>query len=261
MSVCVDSNEEIFNCYIKPGKKISPAASTVTGIQFENGKMYHNNREVEFSRIQPALQTLFMFLAKLEKVVLVGHNCKSFDIPVLLSAIENNNLFESFMSTGVIGVIDTLPLFKECLPNLPSYSQPKVYEAVFENQYNAHDSLQDVIALSRLVEKIEPSITVKSSFSFSLSSVVSIFKFRKDAKPRCDSLLPLVQSKTISKCMVYKIANSGLSLTHIILAFKRDGQQGLENLLSEICENSKVRVTKSKRIIQSLSQYMHSLEE
>lgn len=38
----IDSNEEIFNCYIKPGKKISPAASTVTGIQFENGKMYHN---------------------------------------------------------------------------------------------------------------------------------------------------------------------------------------------------------------------------
>lgn len=42
LSVSVDSNEEIFNCYIKPGKKISPAASTVTGIQFENGKMYHN---------------------------------------------------------------------------------------------------------------------------------------------------------------------------------------------------------------------------
>lgn len=148
-----------------------------------------------------------------------------------------------------------------CLPNLPSYSQPKVYETVFEDQYNAHDALQDVIALSRLVEKVEPSITDKSSFSFSLASVVSIFKFRKDAKPRCDSLLPLVQSKTISKCMASKIANSGLSLSHIILAFKRDDQQGLENLLSEICENSKVRVTKSKRIIQSISQYMHSFEE
>lgn len=112
LSVCVDSNEEIFNCYIKPGKKISPAASIVTGIQFENRKMYHNNREVEYSRIQPALEKLFVFLAKFEKVVLVGHNCKSFDIPVLLSALENNNMLESFMSTGVIGVIDTLPLFK-----------------------------------------------------------------------------------------------------------------------------------------------------
>lgn len=39
--------------------------------------------------------------------------------------------------------------------------------------------------------------------------------------------------------MASKIANSGLSLSHIILTFKRDGQQGLENLLSEICENSK----------------------
>lgn len=127
LSVSVDSNEEIFNRYIKPGEKISPAASTVTGIQFKNGKMYQSNKEVEYSRIQPALQKLFMFLAKLEKVVLVGHNCKSFDIPVLLSALENDNMLESFMSTGVIGVIDSLPLFKVCLPNLPSYSQPKVY--------------------------------------------------------------------------------------------------------------------------------------
>uniref|UniRef100_A0A8W8NT61 Exonuclease domain-containing protein n=1 Tax=Magallana gigas TaxID=29159 RepID=A0A8W8NT61_MAGGI len=57
----IDFNEECFNCYIRPEKKISPAASTVT---------------------------------------------------VLLSALENNNMLESFMSTGVIGVIDTLPLFK-----------------------------------------------------------------------------------------------------------------------------------------------------
>lgn len=121
--------------------------------------------------------------------------------------------------------------------------------------------MQDVFALYRLVEKIGPSINVKSQFSFSLSSVVSIFKFRKAAKPRCDSLLPLVQSKTILKCMASKIGNSGLSLSHIILASKRDGQQGMENLFSEICENSKVRVTKSKRIIESISQYMNSLEE
>lgn len=75
-------------------------------------------------------------------------------------------MLESFMSTGAIGVIDTLPLFKICLPNLPSYSQPKVWETVFEDQYNAHDSLQDVFALSRLVEKIEPSITDKQLFFF-----------------------------------------------------------------------------------------------
>lgn len=47
--------------------------------------------------------------------------------------------------------------------------------------------------------------------------------------------------------MASKIANSGLSLSHIILTFKRDGQQGLENLLSEICENSKVREWPSQR--------------
>lgn len=115
-------------------------------------------------------------------MVLVGHNCKSFDIPVLLSAIENNNLLESFMSTGVIGVIDTIPLLKNVFLTCHLTSNLKGMKQFFEDQYNAHDSLQDVIALSRLVEKIGPSITVKSSFSFSLSSVVSIFKFQKRCK-------------------------------------------------------------------------------
>lgn len=54
-------------------------------------------------------------------------------------------MLNSFMSTGVIGLIDTLPLFNVCLPNLPSYFQPKFYETEFEDQYNAHDSLQNVL--------------------------------------------------------------------------------------------------------------------
>lgn len=49
--VSVDFNEEIFNCYIKFGKKIFFVVLIVIGIQFENGKMYYNNREVEYFRI------------------------------------------------------------------------------------------------------------------------------------------------------------------------------------------------------------------
>mgnify|MGYP003683901981 CR=1 FL=1 len=71
----------------------------------------------------------------------------------MLSALQTNNLLGHFMSVGVFGVIDTLPLFKVCLPNLSSYSQPKVY---FDDPYKAHDSLEDVFALCRLVEKTYP---------------------------------------------------------------------------------------------------------
>lgn len=234
----------------------------MTGLEFENGKMFHNSRQVEHLGIKEALHKLFLFLEKFDKVILVGHNCKSFDIPILLSALQNNNLLENFMSVGVIGVIDTLPLFKVCLPNLSSYSQPKVYETVFNDQYKAHDSLEDVFALCRLVEKTNPCLELKSNFSFSLSSVVAMYHFKIQSKSLYDSLNPLLTTKVISKCIALKIANSGLALSHLLLAFKRDRQQGVGDLLSEMCGNSlKVRVTKSKRIIHSIVQYFESLEE
>lgn len=88
-----------------------------------------------------------------------------------LNTPEFNRLYETFYVFG-----------KNVFLTCHLTSNLKGMKQFFEDQYNAHDSLQDVIALSRLVEKIGPSITVKSSFSFSLSSVVSIFKFQKRCK-------------------------------------------------------------------------------
>lgn len=62
-----------------------------------------------------------MFLVKFEKVVLVGYNCKFFDILVLFLVLENNNMLESFMLIGVIGVIDIFFFFKVCFFNLLFY--------------------------------------------------------------------------------------------------------------------------------------------
>ena len=57
--------------------------------------------------------------------------------------------------------------------------------------------------------------------------------------------------------MVEKAALSGLTYQHLQLVFERDGEFGLNSLLSEEF-NGVVRVTKSKKIITSPGHYFNS---
>ena len=50
-----------------------------------------------------------------------------------------------------------------------------------------------------------------------------------------------------SRDMVRKIAGSGLTFAHIKIVFRRNGQQGIADLLSETDKSGKVRVTRSHK--------------
>ena len=261
----VKKNNFTFNRYIKPARKILPQASEVTGLKFQNGKMYHQDKEVESVGISVALKEFINFLKETDtfcNTILVGHNAKVFDIPILLRALEKNVLIDEFFLSGVKGFIDTLPLFKACVPDLPSYSQSNIYSSLFGEEFGAHNSLEDVLALCRLFEKISPNLTLQSKFSGTNDSVLQLYQHGKMTKSLLTTLEPLTTSKTLTKCMARKIASSGLGLSHLRLAHKRDRQQGLENLLTETCvQTSKARVTKSKKIIQAILGYLNDLEE
>ena len=71
------------------------------------------------------------------------------------------------------------------------------------------------------------------------------------------TLQPLIVSKTVSKAMGNKIATSGLNLTHLQLAFRRGGADGLSSVLTEKFEG-KARVTANKRIITSISSFLQN---
>ena len=64
----------------------------------------------------------------------------------------------------------------------------------------------------------------------------------------------------ISKVTANRIAGSGLRLCHLQMIVRREGKQGIENVLGELVGESRaVRVTKSKKIIQSLYDYVKNL--
>ena len=69
-----------FFCHVKPETKIYLAGAKMTGLEFETVKMLNNSKQVEYFGIKEKLNELFLFLKKIDMVILVGYNCKSFDI-------------------------------------------------------------------------------------------------------------------------------------------------------------------------------------
>ena len=63
--------------------------------------------------------------------------------------------------------------------------------------------------------------------------------------------------KAISKICALKAAKSNLKLSHLMLSVQRDGIDGLKDLLSERSNNGNVRVTKCKRVIQKLFDFLY----
>jgi len=76
----------------------------------------------------------------------LAHNGNSFDFKVLQGCAERTGL----PITDTIKFHDTLKLFRKHIPGHKSYSQPKIYEAIFSEKYNAHVAIDDSLALARL---------------------------------------------------------------------------------------------------------------
>lgn len=101
----------VMNKYVVPRKRMSLAASRVTGIRFSSNdnQMFCKGQRVETVNVHAALLDFIEFLKGFENPVLVGHNIISFDIPVLLHKLSEFHLLNEFLSTVHL-CIDTLKL-------------------------------------------------------------------------------------------------------------------------------------------------------
>ena len=73
------------------------------------------------------------------------------------------------------------------------------------------------------------------------------------------SLRILIRNEALSLGMARTIAISGLCLGHLKLAFSRNGEKGILDLFTEKCGTG-VRVTKSPRIIQAVSNFLMKMK-
>jgi DNA polymerase III epsilon subunit-like protein len=106
---------------------------------------WHNNPGIGPRMLteKEALQKLIEFPAGLPWI---AHNGNSFDYKVLQGA----SLRTGVAIPNTIVKHDSLKIFKKMIPGYHSYSQPKLYSAIFNQDYNAHVAIEDARALAEL---------------------------------------------------------------------------------------------------------------
>ncbi|XP_061172208.1 uncharacterized protein LOC133181665 [Saccostrea echinata] len=216
--------------------------------------MFKNGKPVPCYPLEHALSKFQVFLQKFNNPVLFAHNCQQFDSVVLCHAMQsvpNLKLEESFC-----GFCDTLHLMKGILPPQKSYSQEALVDVILNEKYSAHDALEDCKYLQKLVKYLLNDVDAQYiSHTFNVQYVFCVLGQKTLRQENFISMQPLVRGKCISENMAKKIANSGLCLHHLKLAFHRDSHDGIRILFSEKT-NGKARVTNRTKIISSVSQFL-----
>ncbi|VDI75087.1 Hypothetical predicted protein [Mytilus galloprovincialis] len=141
--------------------------------------------------------------------------------------------------------------------DLKSFSQINLLKTLLNCDYAAHDALQDVTFLQKLMEssKIDFTDAKFSSATFTVPAAFHSFDQSASCKLNLPSLLEFVDNKVLSIGMARKIAASNLNKASLLIAFSRGQENGLQQLFSEECGKGP-RVTKSSKIIHAVSKYI-----
>lgn len=146
-----DISSKMFNAYICPSSESDPRALAVNGFYMQNGYLSKNGKELITVAEKKATTCFLDWLRKRNgKCILIAHNGKRFDVPRLLDLVKKHNLFDCFMNI-VHGFVDTLKLFKSIHPHMDNYTQPHLVKMFLNVDYEAHDGIEDVIALAKLI--------------------------------------------------------------------------------------------------------------
>ena len=245
--------EDQFNTYIMPTKPISPAASAITHLSTSGGMLFHNGKAVAALGEEEALNQFLQWIEGWGRVVLFAHNGKAFDSKRIIHCLMKFHLLEKFQNS-VHGFVDTLTLFKKVFPLRQKFTQESLVSDILGIEYGAHDSLEDVKALQQLLDATDASPQQVAQSSFTVQHAIDSTKVCIERALNLHSFKELIKEKVLTKSMATKMAGSGLNLTHVNLAFKRGGREGLCSLLSAKF-NGKPRVTKCERIFLQLESY------
>lgn len=248
-------HDKSYSQYLLPSKRISTIAIALTGLTVAGSQMYKEGEPVPSTSTSEGLTNFLQWLSSIHKpVVLVAHNAR-FDANAFCRALITNDM-NGDAGKVIQGFVDTLSLFRKERPGLCSYKQTDLVKSFIQTDYNAHDAASDAKALLQLLTSQNFSEHILLQHSFSFDSYISLLHYHEMVQKNSSSLMCLVNNKVISKMIMTRIAKSGLSFSHLLLAYKRDSQHGVLRLLSENTCEGKPRVTSNKKIIGNLCSYI-----
>lgn len=146
------------NLYVVPRCRMQPGAARVTGFRVRRHRLYLHRQLVLTNSLREVLVSFIAFLRMLGRPLVIGHNIRRFDCPLLARALDEFDLRAEFRSS-VSGCVDTLPLAREMLTDrcLQSFRQENLVRELLGVNYKAHDALEDVRALQALYSVLQPT--------------------------------------------------------------------------------------------------------
>ena len=260
------SGVHTFSKYILPVHDIDYYASKVNKLNIINvkgeRKLFKNNEMVQTLPFAEAISHFQTYVSqsidraktttsKPVHTVLIGHNVSTFDTPILLRC-AGEEIAKKLQSQD-IWFADSLVLFKAliksklpslCCPDgtFPKPNQSSLYKALFGESFNAHDALEDVLALRKILfsSKLELSAEtiVDQSLLVTVRHAVKDMNYldrRHNIVQSFEGKLydPATNNGPLTKNMVEKVAGSGLTYEDLRKLYTKYGEEGPLAILSK----------------------------
>lgn len=162
-----------------------------------------------------------------------------------------------------------LPSLKTPDGTFSKINQPSLFKTLFNATFNAHDALEDVLALTKILFtsrlELSPKIIIDNSSVVSTDNEVATLNYldrRHIIEQSFHGKLyhPHRKDGPVTKNMVEKIAGSGLAYDDLTRLFSRYGKEGLVAIFSKppsSSSSSSARVTRNGRILAAVVQHFH----
>ena len=282
-----------FNDYILPLRDVDIHATRVNGLSVRTvggvRTLFKDNQPVETVSLGKSLENFLTYLEKTVRrvksdndiyTVLIGHNSQVFDNPTLLRQ-GGHQLCEKLSCLNVF-FSDTLPVMKNLVkrkhPSLVlsdgstvKLNQQSVYQTLFHEPFPAHDAMEDVKALRRIV--FDSRLNISEDM---LTENMSTTQYAENDMKYLDRRYELLQTFRgtlyhptnaefpIKQQIAEKIAGSGISYQDLKNVFKKFGAKGLVGVLSlppSSATSKAPRVTKTTRILAKIVEHFKAVEE
>ena len=264
-----------FSEYILPNNCIDKYASRVNKLSVRTV----NGQRTLFKKAEQ-LATLDYCKTLTDKdvcTILVGHNAKRFDIPVILRN-STSSFHEKMQSLGVL-FRESLSIFEQLVrskhPALQQadnqscpINQTALYQCLFQETFEAHDAFEDVRALRKMLfhsnlqlsEEFIVNHCKPISCDYALEDLQHLDKRHEILKSMEYKLYNPTGDGIITKSMAEKIAGSGLTYDDLSKLFRDFGKPGLISILSKppTKNERRPRVTKTARILAAIQRHFEA---
>ena len=231
--------------------------------------------------LQTCLHSFTQFLdvcssSSIDYLILLGHNASVFDTPRLL--LTGGPTFTSKLNEMKVLFGDSLPVLKVLRDEPNSPLQPAtnklgdVHETLFSDNFDAHDALEDVKALRKILFTAPLQVPNETLVSHGKCTSpnnaferATFLERRQDTIHSYDGKLYSTDQgwkESLSISMIQKMADTGLSYHTFQALYEKYGLNGLYGVLAFASTTSRAesvsRVTANKRILSMILRHFQT---